>query len=124
MKKSIGIYVKAGTDLTKYGFKKAQDGHWTWRTPALNGGLCVDSNTLRLTPYLGFCTRTIAVVIAMAEDKVLEVDEGTVYGGRPVIMRLSYDEACLIHRMRGHPEPSDASAEITPTDVKNGNNAE
>lgn len=112
MKKAIGIYVKPSVDLTKYGFEKTQRGHWMWRTGAINGGLYVDANTLQLTPYLGFCTRTIAVIIKMAEDKALDVDDPDDVSKRRYTMRLTYDEMCAVERLRGHPE------KITTADVK------
>lgn len=118
MKKAIGIYVREGVNLAKYGFVKTERGYWSWRTPQINGGLIVDVGSLRLTPYLGFCTRSIAVIIKMAEDKAIVVENETDVNARRYTMRLTHEEMRAVERMRGYPAPSDNGKEITPTDVK------
>lgn len=121
MKKAIGIYVREGVNLAKYGFVKTERGYWSWRTPQINGGLIVDVGSLRLTPYLGFCTRSIAVIIKMAEDKAIVVENETDVNARRYTMRLTHEEMRAVERMRGYPAPSDNGKEITPTDVKTDN---
>lgn len=99
MKKAYQIYIKIGVNPEKYGFVKTDDG-WFFKDEGCRSGLFIEPSTGRMSPYLGYTSRTVSKVIEMAEDKVFEVDKNDY---QPYIMRLSYEEMVAINKMRGHP---------------------
>jgi len=102
MKKSVSIYLKSGIDPAKYGFAKTESGWWEWKASALRSGLLIEPASRKVSPYCGYCSANVAVIVRMAEDHALEIDESD--DERPYIMRLTREEALAIEQMRGHPK--------------------
>ena len=104
-KKTCEFYIKDGISLETlkdFGFERTDEGHWVWRDEALWSGLYVDKNTRRLLPTSGaYCSRTVAVVIALAEAKLIYVDDNPITHNRCLYaMRLTYEEVCAVEAMR------------------------
>lgn len=107
MKKSVRFYLKNGIDPSKYGFvlKNGSDdnnGYWSLRLPYIQSALCIDCTTGQILSNGSWCSATVEVMCRMAKDDALVVD--SLDELRPVLMRLTKEEAEAILKMRGHPE--------------------
>lgn len=107
MKKSVRFYLKNKVDPSKYGFvrKNSSDdsnGYWPLRLPYIQSALHIDSTTGQILANGSWCSATVEVMCRMAKDDAIVID--SLDELRPVLMRLTKEEAEAILKMRGNPE--------------------
>jgi len=113
MKKSTKFYLKYGLDPEQFGFvhhecSDDEDGYWLWSKPRVQSKIYIDCVTRQIIANGSWCTLTVEVMCRLAKADGIEFDYEDEQ--RPVVMRLTKEEATAIQKMRGHPEEEEMNA--------------